>query len=93
MNRLEAAPLVYLPSLRVAGTWAAALATRVPHQRPTTMPQESLMRVECKECRFGRIIRPEDEELPGAVVIRHGEETGHKLDVAKLEEQGDPLTP
>ena len=44
------------------------------------------MKVECKECRFSRVVGPDDDRLPGEVVIEHGDETGHRLDVEPLED-------
>lgn len=51
------------------------------------------MRVECRECDFARTIRPDDDELPSAVLIRHGRETGHKLTLSKYKTDEDALTP
>ena len=43
------------------------------------------MKVECTECRFSKVVAPEDE-LPADVVKKHGKRTGHKLRVSPIEE-------
>lgn len=44
------------------------------------------MKVTCRECAFKQVVHPDDEELPSEVVIEHGKQTGHKLEVAPLRE-------
>lgn len=50
------------------------------------------MRVECDECNFSRSVRPEDEQLPGEVVVEHGRNTGHRLSVSEADGDLDPLS-
>ena len=45
------------------------------------------MRVECTECQFARVIEPADEELPGEIIQRHGDETDHTLNVTELDDE------
>lgn len=40
------------------------------------------IRIECTECYFAQTVDPEDGEAPAELVIEHGQETGHKLDVS-----------
>lgn len=56
------------------------------------MADQPTMRVECTECNFSRFVRPEDEQLPGEVVVEHGRKTGHRLSVTKADEDLDPLS-
>ena len=44
------------------------------------------MRVECQECPFKRTIDPDDDDLPADIVVEHGNETGHKLEVESLDD-------
>lgn len=44
------------------------------------------MQVECTDCHFTRVVRPEDGELPADVIIQHGQETGHTLSTQPAEE-------
>ena len=49
--------------------------------------------VDCVECEFSRDVLADDVDTPGQVTIRHGQETGHTLQISKLDEERDPLTP
>lgn len=44
------------------------------------------MLVECTECQFSRMIRPDASELPADVVREHGQRSGHTLQVTGLDE-------
>lgn len=44
------------------------------------------MEVSCSECPFSRIVEPDEERLPADVLTAHGQETGHKLAVNRIDE-------
>jgi hypothetical protein len=39
------------------------------------------VRVECTECFFERVVREHHDERPADVIIEHGRETGHTLEI------------
>lgn len=45
------------------------------------------IRVSCRDCSFERIIEPDDVR-PADVLIEHGQRTGHKLSVSRIEDEG-----
>lgn len=43
------------------------------------MPPDIPMRIGCAACRPARTVRPEVDELPGEIVIAHGQATSQQL--------------
>lgn len=41
--------------------------------------------VRCTQCRFTKLVGPDDPQLPADVIIEHGTETGHKLSMGEPE--------
>lgn len=41
--------------------------------------------VDCTVCGFQRRVKPGDDVLPADVVTEHGQETGHKLNIERIE--------
>lgn len=50
------------------------------------MGGEDLMKVECKECHYSKVV-DKTEETPAEYIIEHGRETGHKLTASTIEEE------
>lgn len=46
--------------------------------------------IDCQDCTFREVVAPDDDMLPAEVLIEHGEETDHKLDI--VEEWKSPPT-
>lgn len=61
-------------------------STRHKDDQPMTTEENPRMEVECNDCQFSRIVEPGDEELPGEVVIKHGDETGHQLSLNSIDD-------
>lgn len=58
------------------------------HDTALSMPDEP-MKVECTACSFTKIVRPDDDQQPSEVVIAHGRNTGHGLEVAPYDGEPD----
>lgn len=39
--------------------------------------------IDCNGCTFREVVTPDDDMLPAEVLIEHGEETGHQLDLVR----------
>ena len=46
---------------------------------------ETIIRVQCKDCSFERVVDADADPRPADVVIEHGERTGHTLAVSRIE--------
>lgn len=47
------------------------------------MSQKARQSVEiaCTECRFSKVVGPDDEKAAADYVVEHGKETGHKVSI------------
>jgi hypothetical protein len=44
------------------------------------------VRIECTDCHFSAVVSDDDEEAPADVLVDHGREHGHTLDVSPVED-------
>lgn len=45
------------------------------------------IRIRCTECHFQQTVTPKDDTIAADIVIQHGQETGHKLNVSHIDPQ------
>lgn len=43
------------------------------------------MELDCNDCSFCEVVRPEDDILPWEIVVEHGDDTGHSLSLTVLD--------
>lgn len=51
------------------------------------MDSKDVIEVDCKDCDFCEVVRPEDDFLAADVYVEHSRLTDHEIDVTPIDEE------